>query len=93
MLGIHEIQVPFAAQFGPSAQGMQHRQMMGDVNDAMKTQADHQRKMQELEARERIAQAARPPRQAASERGPDEIEEIIARLTQQGSGLPFGGSM
>jgi Cdc6-like AAA superfamily ATPase len=94
LLGIHEIQAPFAAQFGPAAQGGIHKQMIGDVNDATKSHADHLRKMEEIKAREKIAQIqAGAKSQPQQEPEPDRIEDIIARLSMaQSMGLPFGGA-
>jgi len=93
MLGIHQMQAPFAAQFGPMAQGMQHASMVKGVNDATKGHADHQRKMEEYKAREKIAEIQAGAKRQPKEPEPDRIEDIIARLERsQFMGIPFGGS-
>lgn len=91
MLGIHEIQAPFAAQFGAPMQGSLVRGIANDINSATQSQADHARKMQELQFRAQIAQANKPP---VKERSPDDLQSIIDRLGQQQGlgGLPFGGA-
>lgn len=93
MLGIHAMQAPFAAQFGPAAQAGQHAQMMGDVNKAIGDSVDHRRDMEKLAVQERIAaMRARPKPVAPDNSERERLASIIARLDQYG-GMPYGGAV
>jgi len=79
MLGIHQMQAPFAAQFGSAAQASQHSQMVGDVNRAIGDAVDHQRDREKMAHQERIAAMKYNAEKSEREK---KLEEIIARLTQ-----------
>lgn len=82
MLGIHAMQAPFAAQFGPSAQAWQHAQMMGDVNKAIGDSVDHRRDMEKLAVQERIAAMRARPRPVQQDAEQERLASIISRLDQ-----------